>query len=202
MHFGKQLKFLAFPPWKHEYLDYGMLKKSLHAMVQAGKEQGCTRVVTRDWIVEKDGLMASPSGQSLAASSGATGTDATGSDRSRDKKERRKKDRRKSESSVPSDDPVPDSGRRLSLKDYAAVRKSKVVALESKRADRRNADSHELRHLMHPETPDHDDTTSTTTESTEVCDVHNKTHQARKTIHSSPRTLSRFFFNHRDHQLN
>ena len=175
MHFGKQLKFLAFPPWKHEYLDYGMLKKTLHAMVEAGKAQGCTRVVTREWIVEKDGLQASPAGQSLAGSSGASGTDAAGSDRSRDKKDRRRKDRRKSESALPPEqDPVPDSGRRLSLKDYTAVRKSRVVALEAKRAERRNASSHELRHLMHPETPDHDNdhddaasTTSTTTGTTE-----------------------------------
>ena len=37
MHFGKQLKFLAFPPWKHEYIDYSMLKRTLHAVMDAGK---------------------------------------------------------------------------------------------------------------------------------------------------------------------
>ena len=55
MHFGKQLKFLVFPPWKRQYIDYSLLKKSLNNMIEEGKRQNRTEKVTREWIEEKDG---------------------------------------------------------------------------------------------------------------------------------------------------
>jgi len=55
MHFGKQLKFLMFPPWKHEYIDYSLLKKTIQKVLDEGIKKGSTRTVTRKWITEKDG---------------------------------------------------------------------------------------------------------------------------------------------------
>jgi len=43
MHFGKQLKLLAYEPWKENHLDYAMLKRVLEEMMQ--KARAASRIV-------------------------------------------------------------------------------------------------------------------------------------------------------------
>ena len=57
MHFGKQLRFLSYGPWREQYIDFNKLKHIIKDIKRIAKEQGCI-----DYV---DGPKASPSLSSL-----------------------------------------------------------------------------------------------------------------------------------------
>ena len=183
MHFGKQLKFLAYPPWKHEYIDYSMLKRTLHAVMDAGKAQGRTKTVTVAWIVAKDEA-ANAATPAPAQSTGATPRSSTDSARKKDKKSKKDKEDDKSTASATTTTTEGEEGepRRSSIKDFVRKKRNQVQAMNT----RRTAEPHELKHLVRPETPQSpapdesaaaqaSTTTTTTAKDSDVCHA-NKDH--------------------------
>ena len=57
MHFGKQLRFLSYGPWREQYIDFNKLKHIIKDIKRIAKEQGCI-----DYV---EGPKASPSLSSL-----------------------------------------------------------------------------------------------------------------------------------------
>ena len=47
MHFGKQLKLLAYEPWKEQHLDYRMLKERLDAMLARARREGRVVLISK-----------------------------------------------------------------------------------------------------------------------------------------------------------
>ena len=47
MHFGKQLKLLAYEPWKEQHLDYRMLKERLEAMLARARKEGRVVLISK-----------------------------------------------------------------------------------------------------------------------------------------------------------
>ena len=76
MHFGKQLRLLAYEPWKDEHINFAMLKRALKAMLEQARKEGRVVMIDKHEAERQRALQEGPPSARLSADLRRTSVDA------------------------------------------------------------------------------------------------------------------------------
>ena len=76
MHFGKQLRLLAYEPWKDEHINFAMLKKALKAMLEQARKEDRVVMINKHEAERQRALQEGPPSARLSADIRRTSVDA------------------------------------------------------------------------------------------------------------------------------
>ena len=76
MHFGKQLRLLAYEPWKDEHINFAMLKRALKEMLEQARKEGRVVMIDKHEAERQRALQEGPPSARLSADIRRTSVDA------------------------------------------------------------------------------------------------------------------------------